>query len=96
MQNVTHFLLLELGVESSSVFADQPHLASYLSRAQRTSLPELSTFIENCQVAKETPIICVCIDGRQSAKAARKLEQMGYLNVYLLNGGVKALVDFFC
>jgi rhodanese-related sulfurtransferase len=40
--------------------------------------------------ARDQPIVVTCLDGMQSVFAARALAEIGYQNVSVLNGGVRA------
>ncbi|MEW6411397.1 MAG: rhodanese-like domain-containing protein [Candidatus Zixiibacteriota bacterium] len=39
---------------------------------------------------RSTPIYCFCRTGRRSGIAARRLIEMGYLNVFNVDGGIRA------
>ncbi|MBI4146989.1 rhodanese-like domain-containing protein [Candidatus Woesearchaeota archaeon] len=39
---------------------------------------------------KHTPILVYCRSGRMSTSAAKQLQDLGYTNIYHLNGGMKA------
>jgi rhodanese-related sulfurtransferase len=61
-------------------------------------LPDTDLFIAYDQIqdhlaelpAKDAPIVLYCRSGRMSTMAAQTLAQLGYTNIYELNGGMEA------
>jgi rhodanese-related sulfurtransferase len=46
--------------------------------------------IEADKIAKDKPVIVQCRSGKRSAAAIMQLEQLGYTNLYNLQGGILA------
>lgn len=65
---------------------DQIHLQGTL----HASLGTLDSRAGEVAPDKSRPLVCYCAGGIRSAVAADKLQQMGYLEVYSVEGGIKA------
>lgn len=46
--------------------------------------------VDQLPTDKHTPILVYCRTGRMSTSAAKQLQDLGYTNIYHLNGGMKA------
>ena len=55
-----------------------------------TLIPLGGILIEAEKVAKDKPVIVQCRSGKRSAAAIMQLEQLGYTNLYNLQGGILA------
>ncbi len=55
-----------------------------------TLIPLGGILIEADKVAKDKPVVVQCRSGKRSAAAIMQLEQLGYTNLYNLNGGILA------
>jgi rhodanese-related sulfurtransferase len=53
-------------------------------------IPLGGVLIEANKVAKDKPVIVQCRSGKRSAAAIMQLEQLGYTNLYNLQGGILA------
>ena len=53
-------------------------------------IPLGGILIEADKVAKDKPVIVQCRSGKRSAAAIMQLEQLGYTNLYNLQGGILA------
>jgi len=53
-------------------------------------IPLGGILIEANKVAKDKPVIVQCRSGKRSAAAIMQLEQLGYTNLYNLQGGILA------
>lgn len=57
------------------------------------NIPLAGIVIESDKIDTEKPVIMVCRTGRRSGVAAMQLEQLGYSNVYNLEGGLVEWAD---
>ena len=55
-----------------------------------TLIPLGGILIEADKIAKDKPVIVQCRSGKRSAAAIMQLEQLGYTNLYNLQGGIMA------
>lgn len=69
-------------------------LAPYLEKSIPIPVDQLRKWLEEQQVSKDTPIVLICQNGRTSIRAAKALNKQGFINVYYLKGGTKALLEF--
>ena len=53
-------------------------------------IPLGGILIETDKIAKDKPVIVQCRSGKRSAAAIMQLEQLGYTNLYNLQGGILA------
>ena len=53
-------------------------------------IPLGGILIEADKIAKDKPVIVQCRSGKRSAAAIMQLEQLGYTNLYNLQGGILA------
>lgn len=53
-------------------------------------IPLGGILIEADKIAKDKPVIVQCRSGKRSAAAIMQLEQLGYNNLYNLQGGIMA------
>ena len=49
----------------------------------------IAAHIDQLPKDKHTPILVYCRTGRMSTSAAKQLQDLGYTNIYHLNGGMK-------
>jgi rhodanese-related sulfurtransferase len=75
--------ILDVGSSSEYKTAHVPN-AKWLSRGW------LEEKVPHCIPAEDSPLLVTCSDGRQSVFAARTLASIGYTNVLVLDGGVRA------
>ena len=54
------------------------------------NIPLANVTLEASKISKDKPVIMQCRSGKRSAAAAQQLEQLGYTNVYNLEGGILA------
>lgn len=80
------FTFFDLSVKSLS-----PRAQQLFEKAQKILENQVTQSLEELQVPKEAPIVLVCDKGKVSLKWAKKLEQMGYTNVYVLKGGAQGI-----
>jgi rhodanese-related sulfurtransferase len=52
------------------------------------NIPLAGVLIESDKIDTEKPVIMVCRTGRRSGVACMQLEQLGYTNLYNLEGGL--------
>ncbi|MGH7871950.1 MAG: rhodanese-like domain-containing protein [Candidatus Binatia bacterium] len=85
---------LNLKIRSASAILDvgsSPEFeAAHVPRAQWISRGWLELELPEQFPDREQPIILTCPDGQSSALAAQTLQDLGYANVSVLNGGVRA------
>lgn len=62
----------------------------HLPEAINVTMSGLEQRNKRLEKAKKKPVIVYCQNGMQSSKAARKLKEQGYEQVYLLKGGYAA------
>ena len=55
-----------------------------------TLIPLGGILIEADKISKDKPVIVQCRSGKRSAAAIMQLEQLGYTNLYNLQGGILA------
>ena len=55
-----------------------------------TLIPLGGILIEADKISKDKPVIVQCRSGKRSAAAIMQLEQLGYTNLYNLQGGIMA------
>jgi len=53
-------------------------------------IPLGGVLIEADKIAKDKPVVVMCRSGKRSAAAIMQLEQLGYTNLYNLQGGILA------
>ena len=53
-------------------------------------IPLSGVLIEANKIARDKPVIVHCRSGKRSAAAIMQLEQLGYTNLYNLQGGILA------
>jgi rhodanese-related sulfurtransferase len=65
-----------------------------MSNLEGKLIPLGGILIEAEQIAKDKPVIMMCRSGRRSAAAIMQLEQqLGYTNLYNLQGGILAWAE---
>jgi rhodanese-related sulfurtransferase len=57
------------------------------------NIPLAGVLIESDKIEAEKPVIMVCRTGRRSAVAVMQLEQLGFTNLYNLEGGLVAWAE---
>ncbi|SMG32543.1 rhodanese-like domain-containing protein [Paraburkholderia susongensis] len=62
----------------------------HLPSARHFELAELQTKVAQLAKNKSNPVLLVCQTGQQSNKAARIVQEAGYAEVHVLEGGVDA------
>ena len=67
------------------------YMFNHLNGAINVPLQEISQKIERFVQNKKDVIIVYCEYGGRSKKALNKLNKMGYMNVYNLDGGIEKL-----
>lgn len=70
-----------------------PQVQAVMSHAVPVASQELPSYLTNHKIVKDEPIILVCEDGRLSRSLATKLYQDGYHQIYVVDGGVDALLS---
>jgi rhodanese-related sulfurtransferase len=61
-----------------------------MSNLNGTLIPLGGIMIETEKIAKDKPVVVMCRSGKRSAAAIMQLEQLGYTNLYNLQGGILA------
>src|SRR5476651_2181838 len=56
-------------------------------------IPLGGILIEADKVSKDKPVVVMCRSGKRSAAAIMQLEQLGYTNLYNLQGGILAWAE---
>lgn len=57
------------------------------------NIPLAGVMIESDRIATDKPVIMVCRSGRRSAVAIMQLEQLGFTDLYNLEGGMLAWAE---
>jgi len=80
---------------TNCILIDVRELAEYETvRIPHSKLMSLSTFDQNCySLEKEKPLYFLCGIGKRAQKAAEYLESLGYKNLYVIEGGIKAWIE---
>ncbi|MGE4132034.1 MAG: rhodanese-like domain-containing protein [Bdellovibrionales bacterium] len=66
-------------------------LDQLLSKANTVQEQEIEAELSKLS-ARDFPIVLLCEDGRRSSQLAQQLEKKGYVNVYVVAGGVVGLL----
>ena len=82
--NLNEYMLLD--VRSRREFSE-----NHLNGAINIPLPEVKRNIEKYVKDKSNKILVYCEYGGRSARAVRILEELGYINVYNLKGGLEKI-----
>ena len=85
------FLFLDLRLTKSENLP--PSIANCLRDAQPVSPNEVELHLRNLPGSKERPILLIDEAGHTSASVARRLEEAGYNNIYVVAGGVEGLLS---
>ncbi len=59
------------------------------------NIPLANVILEASKISKDKPVIMQCRSGKRSAAAVQQLEQLGYTNLYNLEGGILAWASEF-
>ncbi len=68
-------------------------LKNVLESIQPMLVNEVADRLQTLALAKEHPIVLLCTNGKTSKQVAQKLESLGYVNVYVIEGGVLGLLE---
>lgn len=88
--NPNRFLFFDLRSEKRP---SAPAIDGYLSRAVAMEPGDLSAHLRAEQTPLEFPVLLLCQDGETSGQIARELEAAGYMNIYVVTGGVAGLLS---
>ncbi len=69
----------------------QQYAAAHIAQARNVPLAEIEQ--KASSLPKNKPLVVVCDHGRDSAKAAAKLKQLGHAEVFTLEGGLRGWVQ---
>lgn len=86
----TRFCFLDLRVKTEP--STHSALENILARSEKVAANRVESYLSDAKIPKEAPIVLICENGRQSAAVTQKLETVGYANVYVVEGGVEALL----
>lgn len=64
-----------------------------VSGSRHIPLAQLEQYAPMVLPDKDQPIVCLCLTGRRSAVAVRRLQALGYTNVANVSGGYEALPE---
>ena len=95
VRNKVPFFLLKTTQDAESLFGplEKLHLRNYSISLPELNLESVHQELKNRGVAKETPIVTLCDDGKISEKVAHELAKAGFLNIYFVLEGFKGLQD---
>jgi len=87
----------EVIISDENVFVLQAHVP-YIGEIEGTDLimtdwEHPNDYVDELPKDKETKIAVYCRSGRMSAFTSQKLIEMGYINVYDLDGGMKSWTE---
>lgn len=94
IQNSGHFFLFDLRESKLLLEEDELLFAPFLSGARKLSPKLVKSSLSEASAGLDSPVILVCENGKVSLKVAKDLGTQGYVNIYILDGGVKALRTF--
>jgi rhodanese-related sulfurtransferase len=86
------FQLLDLR-QTQSVLEDPPWLKAAERLIVRVAPSAVLEQIRGSAASASDPIVVMCEDGTQSLSAALVLQNHSYINVFVLEGGVRSLVS---
>jgi rhodanese-related sulfurtransferase len=66
------------------------YASGHLPLARHFEFAELQAHVSQLPKNKSNPVLLVCQTGQQSSKAARIVQEAGYTEVHVLEGGVNA------
>jgi rhodanese-related sulfurtransferase len=73
---------------------DEPAaLKALLQKATAATEETVVAQLSKDAVEKDSPVVLICEDGKTSAQVARRLTTAGFANVYIVAGGVTALLS---
>jgi rhodanese-related sulfurtransferase len=87
----TQFTLLNLRTDG----ALPPELADMLRSAVHVRSADVQAYLTEKKISLDYPVILMCEDGRASGAVAERLGQLGYKNVYVVEGGTEGLLREF-
>jgi rhodanese-related sulfurtransferase len=79
--------LILLGTDQSEFNID------LLRKGTLINSKSLHAEVKSKELQAHHPIVLVCTDGKQSLKSAESLIKDGYINVFIIKGGVKGLIQ---
>ncbi|MBK7844925.1 MAG: rhodanese-like domain-containing protein [Bdellovibrionales bacterium] len=94
IQNSGHFFLFDLREPKVLLEEEELLFAPFLSGARRLPPELVKSSLSELSAGLDSPVILVCQNGRVSSKVAKDLGAHGYVNIYVLEGGVKSLRTF--
>ena len=97
--NITYNEFLKINKEHDKVFlidvrSMQEYNEGHLNNAICIPLYELNKRIINIVHNKESIIVLYCSSGIRSVKAKKVLENMGFINIYNIKGGLDEIKNF--
>ncbi len=94
IQNSGHFFLFDLREPKLLLEEEELLFAPFLSGARKLSPKLVKSSLSEVSAGLDSPVILVCQNGKVSSKVAKDLGTQGYVNIYILEGGVKSLRSF--
>lgn len=91
MINQVHFFFVDIRAEVKPV-TDEP-IKTYVARATRLSSEDVSGWLKEKAPDMQVPVVLLCEDGKNSTSLAHELSAEGYVNIYVIDGGLKGLLD---
>lgn len=89
IRHQTKFLYFDLRSETER--ADGPHNHPLLVGTQAVEPDQVLAAVQGYGVDGSFPIVLICENGSKSVAVAETLEQNSFINVFVIEGGVKAL-----
>lgn len=88
--NPSRFLFLDLRTNRSPTV---PAVDRLLKTAEPVNAPSVKNYVVAKKVDREFPVVLVCAEGHDSKIAAADLSKAGYINIYVVAGGVAGLLS---
>ena len=73
----------------------ESQIAAILTRAEDISFQAAVEEIQEKVLDQQSPVILICENGNKSACVAYKLQKRGYANCYIVDGGVRRLMQYY-
>jgi rhodanese-related sulfurtransferase len=84
------FHFLDVRLQPRAVSA--PRIQNILAQAAVVTSTQVLTYLRNLESRVDDPIVLLCEDGRLSHTIAMQLEEAGFRQVYIVEGGLDGLL----
>lgn len=90
IRNQVPFLLLDL--RKKMALPGSKKLEHLLASGQKVERTNVESFLEEKNIGSDHPVVLICDNGKGSKKLAQSLRKKGRVNIYVVEGGSRALV----